>query len=539
MAFALRHLGLALCLAAAVTIRLALFSGFQGHDDRNYLYYALMFARTGEPDRAYLTPWAGRIGAWLPLAAALTVGDGFTLSWYSLCCSVVNVIIAYALGWHLARRRAVAVAAALLVACYPLDVIFGTAPYVDVPHGLWCTASLLLLWLSFARRKTCLAVGAGLSAGIAWLHKETAVLLIPAAFVLWWKMGRQVRLGLAACAAGMAVVAAEGAFWASYGESPLHRFETILTESVADRDPGGKAPAIVRAWILGRGVRPVPRIVEPFVMVVTHHEFAVHFLVGLVGLVWGCRHQCGLTSSLAVSALALVLTVAYLPVFPPWPLLCMPRYYTVVTPIACAFAAAWMYRMGVRWRWALVAGCVAVAMLCLGVDGSRYKLASEKGLLQMVRRYPSVAFYAHPQTVWRVAVINGLALPPNLGVHSLTSSRHANSYVTATNAWPSLPKLDDTDDQALEHAVVCVAGKRKLRRILKKDPTLRVVADIDRPLPLIGRALREGWVHPWLRDAVMERLRASAGGSLFLLRRTPQAEPAHSQSAAAGDPAGG
>ncbi len=517
---------IAVPVAVGIATRVLFLSGFQGHDDRNYVFYAWQFAQTGRPGTQHVTAWLGRIGAWLPLVLPLKLFPAHPIAHvsYSLLCSAVGIGLAAWLALRVTGSVRWAMAAGFFMATYPLNILFGTTMYTDVPHGLWVAIALILFWESCRGRTTrnaaVLGLAAGLAAGVAWLHKETAVLIFPALLVIWIGLRRPLQPALFGLLGGLAVVALECGFWYHYTGDFLYRFATIAAEREGDIFSPAQYRSLATIW-LSHGKRPVPRIVEPFVMAITQQEFGLHFVLGVVAAVGvAFKHPEKPVRLLAGAAVTFIASVAYLPAFWPVPLGCNPRYYTGASVLIAAAFPLWLAAARPRWQPLAWLSLLSAATVCVLVDGSRVNLDNERLLLAYLRAdgVREQRVWVHPGTLWRLWYLNGLVVPDNVGVHLLTATDRAHSYRTARAAWPKLPVW--SSGQGPPPGITVVAGTDRVQRLLERFPGLTVErvfqASRSRPVEYLRRVIAK---LPMIGQYA-DRLRPSGGLALAAIRGT-------------------
>lgn len=233
-------------LAGALALRLLLFTGIQGSDDRLYSEAAWRMAR-GEPSPgpdlfrtrvAYVGPVAALYALFGPHFAGLILP--------SLVASLALVVLAYRMGLLL-YSPAVAVGAALFAAVIPLDVFYATTASTDLPLAALIGAGAWLLCEPVSPERAAAgrirAVLAGLAWGAAHLTKESGLLLVlPLAFLAARRAPRS-SLVLAAAAAGI-VMGLELLFYAATQGNALHRMQMART---ATATPGGVPAGFLQA----------------------------------------------------------------------------------------------------------------------------------------------------------------------------------------------------------------------------------------------------------------------------------------------------
>ncbi len=213
-------------LGGALLLRLFLFTGIQGEDDRYYHAAALRVARGERPAPRDL--FDTRIGMSVPVSILYRLfgpAEAFLIA-PSLAASLSLVALAYFWG----RRRGSAGTgrtAALFVALFPLDVIAATGVWTDLPLAAWLGLGAFLVdgapAAPTARKRRAAGVVAGLSFGAAYLTKESALPLMVAMLPLLSR--KETRKDLAIALAVFAgVVGLELLAYGLVESDPLFRF---------------------------------------------------------------------------------------------------------------------------------------------------------------------------------------------------------------------------------------------------------------------------------------------------------------------------
>jgi hypothetical protein len=222
-------------LVGALALRLILFTGIQGNDDRYYYASGLRLARGERPEVRDL--FDTRVGYSAPVAVLFRLFGPreSCLILPNLAASLALVALAYAWG----RRRfseQVGRGAAVMVALTPIDVFYATAAFTDQVLAAWLGFGALLLDRSREKGLPA-AAAAGLCFGAAYLAKESALVLLAPVLLLfarkeWWK---PVAVALAVLAA---VIVAEGAVYAVKEHDFLYRFHLAHKYQSAPREAG-------------------------------------------------------------------------------------------------------------------------------------------------------------------------------------------------------------------------------------------------------------------------------------------------------------
>ena len=203
-------------LLLALALRIAFFTGLQVGDDIVYSRIALdrlegrvQFANIHET----------RLGFLLPIVASYALfGPGeVPLVLYNLLCSVGLAGVAFLLARRFFGDRAGAIAGTL-TALHPNLVFFATECHTDTPVAFWQALAVLAAVLGGIRP----AALAGLSLGWAYLHKESALFVLPLLLV-----ARPRREAVAIVLPVAGILAAELLFYGLREGNPLHRIHLV------------------------------------------------------------------------------------------------------------------------------------------------------------------------------------------------------------------------------------------------------------------------------------------------------------------------
>lgn len=169
---------LGLILVGAAILRVLFFTGYHGWDDVFYIRraYDLSLGRFDPPTQHF----AARLGLVLPTALAYRLFgvSPVTTVAFPYLCSLGSVLAAAACGRRLYGPRA-GLVAALLVAMFPMDVLFASMLFSTAPVVLFAGVGLCLFVLAERERRASLHFAGGACLGIAGLvHEATLVVLV-------------------------------------------------------------------------------------------------------------------------------------------------------------------------------------------------------------------------------------------------------------------------------------------------------------------------------------------------------------------------
>jgi 4-amino-4-deoxy-L-arabinose transferase-like glycosyltransferase len=346
-----------LAAAAALALRLWLLIGYQGHDDRSYIAYGWAVAQGGNIAALGLAdPWVGRLGAWGPISLAIRLFGASEWVWvlHSMLASLASVALAGGLGWRLFSARA-GVLAAALVALLPIDVMYGSSAFGDESAGFWCVMTLGAFVLVLRTGQARWGLAAGLAWGVAYLTKETAVLMaVPLALILW-RARQWPKRALAALGSGFALVfAAELLFWLQHTGDALYRWHATLGARSAFIPPV-VASSSWFDWV----PRPIPSeifrsqnsVVDAVLMFLTNEEWGLLFYLLPLALLWTVRRGPEPARWLAIFVVSMALLLAFFPLhFPHYTLGRDPRHFTQLGVPAILLLAVWLLQLAPVWR---------------------------------------------------------------------------------------------------------------------------------------------------------------------------------------------
>ncbi len=314
-----------------------------------------------------------RIGLWLPLVptfAAFRTGD-WQVAWFPLVCGLGIVALAFAIGQRL-FGRAVGLAAGLLAATFPLDVLNSTTLYPDLPLG---TVSALAFYVALraeeSRRPWLVAIAAGLLWGYAYLVKIEAAMLLFAMVALWpCGIVRFRTLAIIGATVAAVIVAENLIYYAASGEI-LYRLTHIAATRI---DTAGTTAADLEHYGAG-GLWVFPKS-----WFITFYDFGLHYYLMFAGLLFLLFRPTrpALLVLLWAGAFLLWLEFGGNPLAATYHFKShLSRYCSMLSvPMAIAGAYFAVRVLGAARRWlggAALAGVVAVAVFMCNFDQLNYE----------------------------------------------------------------------------------------------------------------------------------------------------------------------
>jgi hypothetical protein len=459
-----------LAAAAALSLRAWLFIGYQGHDDRSYIAYGWAVAQGGNIAALGLAdPWVGRLGAWGPISLSIRLlgTSEWALMVHSMLASVASVVLAGALGCKFFSARTGVLAAALM-ALLPIDVMYGSSAFGDESAGLWCVLTLGgFLWMLHSRQARW-GLAAGLAWGVAYLTKETAVLMaLPLALILWHARQWPAR-GLAALAAGFGLVfGAELLFWLQHTGDALYRWHATLGARSAFIPPVVASTSWFD-WV----PRPIPSeifrsqnsILDAVLMFLTNEEWGLLFYLLPLALVWAVRRGPAAARWLSIFIVCMALLLAFFPLhFPHYTLGRDPRHFTQLGVPAVVLLAGWLLQLAPVWRRAGLLLLVGAWLPCLYVAHVSADVSVQRELARYLQAPGQERVWMDSVLAADAIVLSGFApnlpvgiVPPVRDLEALAPGTRPSGAVRALR--PGIPVAQSV--QELRGGLVAMAGNR-------------------------------------------------------------------------------
>ena len=364
-------LSVAAVLVAGVLILWWRWIGYQGHDDAYFAaaamdwvqHYPALGANHWALRYTLVLPMAAVIASFGPSVAALAVVN---LAAYAVFLAVNYAALRYWFGWKAAVAATFIV---ILVPEFPVQATYANPDLVEmalVVGAVWC--------FIHARDRGGpwpLMLFSGILAGLAFLTRETALLLIPffgLLFGFWPAMTRWryllIALGFAA------VVAGQMAYFAARTGDPLYRARISATHDHVDRT-GMYSRAVTAARTFdSEGVLATPPAAAPFAAVLASQKYGLLFYFAVpayIALRLGRRLSVWQAAALDCASLGALVSFLFV-ALNSGILYIVPRYFMVTAALACvapAVLAADLLDRGRRGLVASLAGVFAASGLAL------------------------------------------------------------------------------------------------------------------------------------------------------------------------------
>lgn len=215
-----------LLLLLALLLRLFFFTGTVGGDD---IVYSRVASRYLDGTCHFFNVHETRVGFLFPIVFSyglFGVGE-VPLVLYNLTCGLGLIVVAFLLGRRLFEENA-GFAAMALVAFHPTLIYYSTECHTDLCVAFW---QGLAVWTFLKASEENRSVGwmmlAGLLVGMAYLHKITALFILPLFAFHWWRARRSWKFYLPAGLAALAVFLGETAMYSLTTGNPMERLSQI------------------------------------------------------------------------------------------------------------------------------------------------------------------------------------------------------------------------------------------------------------------------------------------------------------------------
>lgn len=160
-----------------ILLRIIFFSGYQVGDDKHYLVQAYKFSIGNfEPGDNI---WSVRIGLVLPTAIFFSLFgvNEVSMSLFPFICSIGVIILIYYFGKLLFNTQ-VGLLSAFLLSFFPLDVIFATQLYPDIPLEFFLSLGIFFFLKGEKTDKRMYYLLSGIFIGIAYFCRITVLIIV-------------------------------------------------------------------------------------------------------------------------------------------------------------------------------------------------------------------------------------------------------------------------------------------------------------------------------------------------------------------------
>ncbi|GAB4335098.1 MAG: hypothetical protein Kow0099_07480 [Candidatus Abyssubacteria bacterium] len=396
------HAALPLIIAAAFAVRAWCYTGPIGSDDHDYYLAAYeMHEGTYQPSDKY---WKNRYGMILPIAAAYELfgTHEYAAAAWPMLAALGAVAVCYLLGKKLVDRQT-GLLAALLLAFYPLDVHYSGLILPDIPISFLVAASVYAFIEAngSSRRALMLYFLSGLLLGVAYLCRSMSIIVLPFFLMYAALFERRLKWAHSLCAAGFfAVIAAEGAYYALHGLSPLYGFQLNAQAAIAVNSSDECSTS---------------QAYYPQVIFRNRSVFGLYFFLFLPAMALAAvkRARGALILLAWAGSILLILQFGYVSLFPPIEIVKV-RKFLIYSNVPLVLLGAWaLMQVRGRFRWPVVGVIIALSLHSLRPYSFSFNRTPEAmgGNIRHVAAYlkqmPQKPIYTDPRTQAMLMLTSG------------------------------------------------------------------------------------------------------------------------------------
>ncbi len=449
-------LKLAALLLIALLLRIIFWHGISPGDPFTYSLSAWDIAQ-GKWNPAYFYEQTTRWGVLFPLAASYKLFgvDNFSSMLWPLLTSVGTVAIAYLMALHLKNEQA-ALLAGIIVATFPLEIIYASQPMADCPLSFWLLLSLYLFVRADKseshKHKRWFYFFGGVALALAYATKFVAVLIAPF-FLLVLFFRRRIEWNWSWFALGFVFVFAFEffVFWQVMG-SGFARLNLVL------HDQTSNAPITAGGFQVQNSVG-----LYLYWMFVDFHYVGLSLLVSLGMLLhrikkyWRAKQNIlGESWMPFLWALTFLLVLSVYPTStkPYVPLYKIEAYMLMFTAPFLVLAAVWLSEYARKLQWTVIALIVlsSLSFVYLLREGYHAHRDNARAIFAFAQKYQDRPVYMHRSDQRFLQYFSGFQqderyksfrLPkPDEDVHTTPPIKFEHTYVAINSYLLSYHKED-------------------------------------------------------------------------------------------------
>ena len=375
---------LATILLFALAIRIYYFTGLGVGDDVIYITQTLAHAMSGMWPPVH-DHWSTRIGLTLPTALLLRwLGyEPWVFVLFPLAASMVKVLVCFMVGKAILGEKG-GLIASLILATFPLDIIYATHVYPDTLIGLFSSVALISWVWALQTDRHAYFITTGVFLGVAYFCHETIIMQAPVYLALWLLLSRKISFRYFwVLLIPAAFVVTEMLLYYLSTHDMFYRFDSILAQQ--------SNPDNLKKYI-ATPASGLPFLLPPLFMLVGSHEYGLYMLVAILLSI------AMLSKPNPLRPYALWLFFGYIWLYygttVPYhwiPLAHDPRYSMYLTIPASLLIAAGILKLTNLYRWVFLTVLVITGALAPAVEEGNFALKPYQLFLE--------SSYAHSATM--------------------------------------------------------------------------------------------------------------------------------------------
>ncbi|MEW6096781.1 MAG: glycosyltransferase family 39 protein [bacterium] len=380
-----------------LTLRLIFFSGYVMCDDKYYLMHAYLLS-IGKFEPLDFN-FGLRIGLLAPTAFFFNLFgiNEFSLVLFPLLCSIGGIILIYYFG-RLFFDEKVGLAGAFLLSFFPLDVIFATHLYPDIPLTFFISLCIFSFLKGESNEKKWYYLLSGIFIGIAYLIKISTFTII-FFFVFYMLYKKRIKINYLFIPLGfLLILCLESSLYYFCEGDFLYRYHSL------------------NHWGKIQFIYPIHRgsnwIIEPFLMLTIQQEFGFFYYFILPIIAYFLIKRNNKVNILLLWTIPIFLYIEYgsTTISRYLVLERVPRHLSIITLPSLLILAYFLVRkLNKKFLYSFLIFLLLTSIGCCWVDNSRikdylsrqiytfHKNNPDKDLIISSRDYIALLFYSKMQ----------------------------------------------------------------------------------------------------------------------------------------------
>ena len=380
-----------LLIVSFFIIILFAWTGYLASD--NMMYTSAAQGWLSDPGYLGKNHWSLRTPAVIPIVISFGI---FGVNEYSLALTstfyfALLCILFYWITDRVYDARAALISTLVLITT-PLLALESTIAGCDLAEVFFIFTSLTLAYLGTRKSAPLYMIAAGISAGLAWMTRETSTALLlfyGLQFLLGRKEHRKLLFILLASAATVILVEIFY-FYIRTGD--------FIYRLMIDIDQGRSDPTHMIAKAHGTGNIEISPLLNPFLTIFANQEFMFLFYMAIPASIYFLRDGSGkhtFARHLVWMMILWFVVISYL-----LPVRELPRYYMVSATSAAIITGLWLYQLSRKYRtiaYILLIGLVTSSLFGIYID-NKQPLEGEHRLTQWIMSHQDQDIYTDPVT---------------------------------------------------------------------------------------------------------------------------------------------
>ena len=448
---------LTLILLLGFVLRVVFFTGYNSGDDRAYIAKAFEYAsgKYEKPDNH----WAVRNGIVFPTTMMIKAFGVNTISVVLIpfILSMLSMIIAYKFAFFLSDEKA-ALLTAMMVAIFPMEVLFASQLFPYTFLSFFSLVSLYCFVVGMTRENYSLFFLSGLSLGVAYLCRITALYSL-LFFVLYFIFfNRRVDAILIFGAGLISIFCVEALLSYFFWNDAVTRYNILFARA-------GNPPDLLEK------VTNLKWIAEPWVRPFFEQEFGFFFPVVCFAAVYQLvTRQNTKALILLLWIVPLFLYISYGTTSPTsyQTLRRLPRYYSIIIiPGLILMSMMLMQLNKKKLRWLIICVLSATSLMFLVIDNSKYQKQPFIAMTEMIKDYPSKNIVIDRSLIFDYLFFTRFKKSEKLSM-LVNENDRSDTLKRIKTVYPSVHTINDLKDIDNNTLVVLSPGYYRLTEIEKQ-----------------------------------------------------------------------